>query len=860
MKKHIIALVGASIFLGSCAADDTAVGIEGEDITLNVLENDYKPEQLTAKLIDTGGLTGVTLNPNGNLFIPSINTAGEYTISYNACSKRKAKACSLGRVSVLIEPNEVHEPVSIIAGDDFFKLIPDDQTFLNVLSNDTIDSMAVVPGAYTIALEDTGGLDSVSLSNEGILSIPLDADEGEYVLTYAVCDVLDSNNCDSATVSVSLVSEAFRNDDSLSVSSNLASGYPETTFELAVLTTSTLNLENATWIASDGQNKTGENVNLQFQEPGLYSVKVSGTTSEGVNLSQDIVLSVFNFDGRLPGFTSPSLIGDINLDGLVSQEDVDLALMVSEGEVSNLDEIALLNSDFDLDDTISSFDVEQIENILASDEAYPSAIFPQEASPLSVVTIVSSELERVDNDFKVQFGFDGELLDLSVVSPGYANFAVPFEFAGAGTDGELGGQVKVYLYKNGISVDSFDLQVDPLQAPDIAPRLAMETFFTKTSDSNAQLISAVEELLLANGADQVDVNGFLALYRDAATRIEASNAQTLALLNDLSDEDANVVFQAYAANGLLNFLTETDDTAQQGGFLERASGKSLKSQASQTSENCDVVKRLCDVKRLALITKGTQRVSNYGCGVTFALLKAVKVPGGFVKDKVSKNRLNKLTNCAGIEASNSAMLLLASYYSKFDFNMTLEVLETGTTTDDLLPTFFIGGFYELEELDSLCSLTAGGGTSNVVQAFKDEAFRNYKRTSIVLNSIDFIVGDPELLEPVRESILSKAQQAINETIVELDYDNLLKRTSEAVCPSNLQIPIENDPQLDLNLSTNDSSITLSTDLDASDPEISVVCGGRSRSSFTLTAERSSCLLGSTKKDTLGPLVCPTMGP
>ena len=107
MKYRLLALCGASLLISSCAIDDDISGFTNEDLLVNVLDNDINPTTLTAQLIDTDGLNGVTLAADGTLNIPAGNEAGAYNLIYAACRARgRRNFCAPGNVNVILEQNE----------------------------------------------------------------------------------------------------------------------------------------------------------------------------------------------------------------------------------------------------------------------------------------------------------------------------------------------------------------------------------------------------------------------------------------------------------------------------------------------------------------------------------------------------------------------------------------------------------------------------------------------------------------------------------------------------------------------------------------------------------------------------------
>ena len=229
-------------------------------------------------------------------------------------------------------------------------------------------------------------------------------------------------------------------------------------------------------------------------------------------------------------------------------------------------------------------------------------------------------------------------------------------------------------------------------------------------------------------------------------------------------------------------------------------------------------------------------------------MRVLKLAKKFLPNGAAKKLLNDAADCAGAEARNSAMILLASYFKDFKFDIRLEERPSLITFEI---GFGIDGFYELKGVEQVCSLS-NGGSGNIAQNFADRAFANYKRTSVILKSIGLFQEDLTIVEALRKIVLEKGEAAINETITELDYDSLLNRASDAFCKENGETMFESNLGLDFKLSNDQVAEVVPFE----NGQIDIVCKLTTvQGEFELEVSRSSCLIFPKRISTIGPFFC-----
>ncbi len=165
----------------------------------------FAPAAVTPTITNAGGLTGVTINPDGTLSVPAATPAGTYPVTYQICEVVNPTNCDTAIATVVVNPP------TIVANDDNFSGSPvngltggDTPT---VYTNDTLNGAPFAPAAVTPTITNAGGLTGVTINASGTLTVPPGTPAGTYPVTYQICEVLNPANCDTAVASV-LVSAA----------------------------------------------------------------------------------------------------------------------------------------------------------------------------------------------------------------------------------------------------------------------------------------------------------------------------------------------------------------------------------------------------------------------------------------------------------------------------------------------------------------------------------------------------------------------------------------------------------------------------------------------------------------------------
>ena len=191
------------------AVDDsgTANGYTGGTAVTDVLSNDtlngdaVVPGEVTLTDLGTGD-TELSLS-GSDVVVASGTAAGSYTLDYQICENLNPTNCDSATVTVTVTAT------AIAAVDDSGTAngYTGGTAVTDVLSNDTLNGDAVVPGEVTLTDLGTGDTE-LSLSGSDVV-VASGTAAGSYTLDYQICENLNPTNCDSATVTVTVTATAI---------------------------------------------------------------------------------------------------------------------------------------------------------------------------------------------------------------------------------------------------------------------------------------------------------------------------------------------------------------------------------------------------------------------------------------------------------------------------------------------------------------------------------------------------------------------------------------------------------------------------------------------------------------------------
>jgi gliding motility-associated-like protein len=168
-------------------------------------------------LVDVN-LTVVNPNPNlrlnadGSVDVLGNTPAGTYVLTYQICEKAYPSNCQTATVTVIVVA-----PVIVATNDDYSNQPIDSSkgTVLDILANDRLNNGTVSAPQVVITIVDANGIAGVTVDAQGKVTIPTGTPVGTYLITYRICDVVNPNNCATATITI-VVKDPCDFDDSAS--------------------------------------------------------------------------------------------------------------------------------------------------------------------------------------------------------------------------------------------------------------------------------------------------------------------------------------------------------------------------------------------------------------------------------------------------------------------------------------------------------------------------------------------------------------------------------------------------------------------------------------------------------------------
>jgi gliding motility-associated-like protein len=223
-------------------------------ISFNVLVNDYDLDNAlnpgsVSKNQNVKHGTAVINSVTGIItYTPVQGFAGIDTLTYTV---KDVSGLSSNIATVFI-----HVPANrIIATNDNFLSTPINGAYGgnvgNVLLNDSLHNSLITNSTLVqISLLNNGGITGASISATGVLSIPAGTFEGDYTLTYTICETANLTNCKTATIAIR-VARGLQ----ISTTSICRNDVPYLSYTITPnFVPSTANPVNINWLNGDGTN------------------------------------------------------------------------------------------------------------------------------------------------------------------------------------------------------------------------------------------------------------------------------------------------------------------------------------------------------------------------------------------------------------------------------------------------------------------------------------------------------------------------------------------------------------------------------------------------------------------------------
>ncbi|WP_163410160.1 PKD domain-containing protein [Flavobacterium ajazii] len=213
------------------AVNDSVTGINGYAGASNILnagQNDMLNGtnvvaaevnmSIVTPAVSLGGAVPVLDTATGFVSVPAGTTAGTYTIVYRICETLNASNCDDATITITVNPAVVE------AQDDFVSNInglTGASNVINAINNDNLNGSPVQLAEIQITevtpATSLGGPVPVLDTATGQVNVPANTPVGSYTITYRICEILNSANCDDAIITIDVTAaQIVANDDTVS--------------------------------------------------------------------------------------------------------------------------------------------------------------------------------------------------------------------------------------------------------------------------------------------------------------------------------------------------------------------------------------------------------------------------------------------------------------------------------------------------------------------------------------------------------------------------------------------------------------------------------------------------------------------
>ncbi|QIH40022.1 T9SS type B sorting domain-containing protein [Flavobacterium sp. Sr18] len=187
----------------------TAVnGYIGGTAIANILANDTLngvaviPSQVLVTLASVLP-TGITFNTStGEVAVNAGTPAGTYTFDYSICEVLNPANCSTIKITV----NVAQAPILAVADTNATTIngYTGGTAIANVLSNDTLNGVAVIPSQVLVTLASVLPTGITFNTSTGEVAVNAGTPAGTYTFDYSICEVLNPANCSTITITVNV--------------------------------------------------------------------------------------------------------------------------------------------------------------------------------------------------------------------------------------------------------------------------------------------------------------------------------------------------------------------------------------------------------------------------------------------------------------------------------------------------------------------------------------------------------------------------------------------------------------------------------------------------------------------------------
>jgi gliding motility-associated-like protein len=187
--------------------DDSGATPALTEVAINILENDDFLPNNDPNNVGSTSLSSIGGNALGTVtfdaetgFVNYTPVASEsnstVTIIYQVCNVLvDPNVCASATIFIEVGPNTIDAVDDTYVSDTSGGIIPDS----NVLSNDTLNGEPVSLEDVILTSTPT---DVLTINEDGTITVAPDVAPGTYTVEYTICEIANSSNCDTATVSV----------------------------------------------------------------------------------------------------------------------------------------------------------------------------------------------------------------------------------------------------------------------------------------------------------------------------------------------------------------------------------------------------------------------------------------------------------------------------------------------------------------------------------------------------------------------------------------------------------------------------------------------------------------------------------
>lgn len=512
---------------------------------------------------------------------------------------------------------------------------------------------------------------------------------------------------------------------SVDVSASQTSGAAGTLFELAGdLVGTTEPVESWNWDLGDGRSATGQNPVVSYNDPGIYQVLGSATQADGDVYTAELGLVVFDPSQQTPALLDlPAKLGDVDGDGELTLADAFAAAQYAGG-LRSLSEAERDALELDFEGDVTVQDGLLIARAVMDDAAVPSVLLPDTAQPGAAVTMITSELMDPAAKFEVEVGASAVVQELTRAVLGYGNFQVPLDPTTVDSMQIDPGPVPVRLYKDGVLVQTFELQIEtptPLSDSPVDELLSvLDRVEGLLEDNQSALTTLLDEL----GIDGVDREILMASAVAAQQESQEALDGMRALLSDPDNVGlAELILRIAYANGLGEVLAQTQLPSNVNGLPPL-----IAFAAATPNEVCDVLlPTYCTFLTVAQALDTTSKVTGFLCNALLVGVGiAIAVPAdGPVIDIAALT--GWLALCSKLEAGISIANAITGIVTKFDAELVLEVSPTALSSGDKAA---IETLIRFAGLDDICALGADKGLDALLKYVAERAVADLLRRKL----------------------------------------------------------------------------------------------------------------------------------